>query len=339
MILLLLACSQPEPPVKRGLNLYAQGLSKLEAGQSAEAAEDFAQARVLDPQSAELLLWQAKAVAEGGDLKGAIALVDQAVVLRPGMVEAWYNRACYRARSGDVAGASLDLQQALRSPDLDRLLVAQDTDLAILRADPGNADWIPLPRLGLSLKVPDQPFFLGSEIELVIGIDQGADQGLTLRMISPLSPLLRPVAWIEEGWAETPGHRRLRLRLKVQGAGRAELGPFVVSASGLTGEIPAQSVSLLAPESHLSPSESWTGSMRLPSELLQAVPGAQRLEGEWVLVSYAPGDRVEWAAGEQVTLEVREDGVLQALGKMGRLPEGETLSIKRGQEVLWQGSP
>ena len=339
MIFWLLACTQPEPPVKRGLELYSQGLSELEAGQSMQAAEDFAQARILDPQSAELLIWQAKALAEAGDLSGAIALLDQAVVLRPGLVEAWYNRACYRARAGDLGGASQDLQQALRSPDLDRLLVAQDPDLMILRSDPANADWIPLPRLGLSLEVPGQPAFLGAEIEVVIGVAQGAEQGLTLRALSPLSPLLRPVAWIEERSSEIPDQRRLRLRLKVQGAGTAEVGPFVVSASGLTGELAAQSVSLLAPQGHVPPSEPWTGPMQLPSELLQALPGAERLEGDWVLVSYAPGDRVEWAAGEQMTLELRDDGVLQAVGEMGQLPAGERLSIKRGRQLIWEVSP
>ena len=339
MIFWLLACSQPEVPVKRALELYAQGLSELEAGQSMQAAEDFAQARLLDPQSAELLIWQAKALAEAGDLTGAIALLDQAVALRPGLVEAWYNRACYRARAGDLDGASQDLQQALRSPELDRLIVAQDPDLMILRADPANADWIPLPRLGLSLKVPGQPAFLGAEIEAVIGVAQGADQGLTLRASGPLSPLLRPVAWIEERSSEMPDQRRLRLRLEVRGAGTAEEGPFVVSASGLTGELAAQSVALLAPQGHVPPSEPWTGPMLLPSELLQALPGAKRMEEDWVLVSYVAGDRVEWAAEEQIILELRDDSVLQAVGKLGRLPEGNRLAIKRGDQLIWEGSP
>jgi hypothetical protein len=284
------------------------------------------------------MLWQAKALAEDEDLEAAIALLDQAVLLRPGMVEAWYNRACYRARAGDMDGASKDLQQALRSPELDRLLVAQDPDLAVLRADPANADWIPLPKLGVSLSVPDEPAFLNSEIEVVIEIEQGAGQGLSVVAPKPLSPLLRPVAWVEERSAETPDARRLRLRLKVLGGGSAEIGPFVVSASGLTEEVAMQSVSLLAPESHVAPAESWTGPMGPPSELLQDLPGAQRLDG-WVLVSYTPGDRVEWSAQEQVSLELREDGVLQAVGTLGRLPPGETLSLKRGQQVLWEGSP
>ena len=338
MILWLLACTQGEPPIKTSLDRYSQGLEHLEAGQPGLAAVDFEQARALSPQSAELLVWQAKALADSGDLGGGIALLDQAVQMRPGLVEGWYNRACYKARAGDLEGASADLQQALRSPKLDRLLVAQDPDLAALRADPANAAWIPLPSLGLSLQVPTEPAFLGSEIEVVIRVEQGAELGMRLSGALQ-SPLLRPVSWIEERSAELPGERRLRLRLKVLGGGEALLGPFVVSASGLEGELPAQSVTLLAPQSHLGPEVGWTGPLAAPSELLQMQPGATRLESDWVLVSFSPGDRVEWGAQEVVSLELREDGVVQALGELARLPAGETLSIKQGQRVLWEGSP
>lgn len=339
MILWLLACTQPEPPIKTSLDLYSQGLKSLEAGEPSTAAAEFERARALVPQSGELLLWQAKALADSGDLDGSIALLDQAVETHPGMVEAWYNRACYKARAGDLAGASTDLQQALRSPELDRLVVAQDPDLASLRADPANADWIPLPSLGLSLKVPAEPAFLGSEIELVIGIEQGAEDGLKLSTLAPLSPLLRPVAWIEERIGEKPGQRRLRLRLEVLGGGEALLGPFTVSARGVEGQLAAQAVTLMAPQSHSAPSESWVGPMRAPSELLQAEVGAERAQDDWVLVSFSPGDRVEWGAEHVVRLELREDGVLQAVGEMGRLPAGETVVIHQGQRVVWEGSP
>ena len=80
MILWLLACTQPEPPLKRSLDLYSQGLVKLEAGQFAQAAGDFEQAHLLAPGNGELLIWQAKALADSGDLSGAIALLDQAVL-------------------------------------------------------------------------------------------------------------------------------------------------------------------------------------------------------------------------------------------------------------------
>jgi len=79
--------------------------------------------------------------------------------------------------------------------------------------------------------------------------------------------------------------------------------------------------------------------MLLPSELLQALPGAKRMEEDWVLVSYVAGDRVEWAAEEQIILELRDDSVLQAVGKLGRLPEGNRLAIKRGDQLIWEGSP
>jgi hypothetical protein len=339
VILWLLACSQPEPPIKASLDLYAQGLESLEAGEASRAAGEFERARGLVPESGELLLWQAKALADSGDLAGSITLLDQAVKMHPGMVEAWYNRACYKARAGDLAGASVDLQQALRSPELDRLVVAQDPDLALLRADPANADWIPMPSLGLSLKVPTEPAFLGSEIELVIGVEQGAEEGLSLSTSEPMSPLLRPVTWIEERSGEQPGQRKLRLRLEVLGGGEALVGPFVVSARGVEEGLAPQAVSLLAPQSHSPPTVSWTGPFEAPSQLLRSELSAERLQADWVLVSFSPGDRVEWAATEVVRLELREDGVLQALGALGRLPAGETVSIHQGQKVVWEGSP
>jgi hypothetical protein len=339
VILWLLACSQPEPPIKTSLDLYAQGLESLEAGEPSRAAAEFERARALVPQSGELLLWQAKALADSGDLSGGISLLDQAVKMHPGMVEGWYNRACYKARAGDLAGAGADLQQALRSPELDRLVVAQDPDLALLRADPANADWIPMPSLGLSLKVPAEPAFLGSEIELVIGVEQGAEDGLSLSTSALMSPLLRPVAWIEERSGEQPGQRKLRLRLEVLGGGEAQVGPYVVSARGVEERLAAQAVTLLAPQSHSPPTASWTGPLEAPSQNLGVGRSAERLKDDWVLVSFTPGDRVEWTALDVVRMELREDGVLQSLGLMGRLPAGETVSIYQGQKVVWEGSP
>lgn len=338
MMLWLLACTQPEPPLKTSLDLYAQGLEMLEAGEPAQAAERFEAARALSPQSAELLVWEAKALADSGELAGAILLLDRAIALRPGLLEGWYNRACYKARAGDLEGAGQDLRHALRSPELDPLVVALDPDLAPLRADPANAEWIPMPELGLSMRVPEAPAFLGSEIEAVLRLERGADQGLSLRRVGEGSPLLRPVAWIEERSTQAPGQLGLRLRAQVMGAGEASFGPFKVSASGLEETLEAQSVRLLAPQSHTPPDQIWAGPLQAPSELLSLTTGAQRI-GEWVVVSHAPGDTLQWQATEQLSLELREDGRIQAIGVVGRLPTGERVQVMRGSRLVWEGSP
>ncbi len=334
----LLACTQPEPSVTQSLDLFSQGKAHLEAGRPAQAEESFAQASAVDPQSAELWIWQAKALAEQGKLPGAIEALDRAVALRPGLVEGWYNRACYKARAGDLEGAKQDLQQALRSPELDRILVARDPDLAPLRKDPANAGWIPLPKLEVRASAPTEPAFLGAEIELSVTLGDGGQQGWQVRG-GPESPLLQPVQWLEETSAESPGQRRLRLRYKVQGGGEAQLGPWTVRAGGLESTVETGPLTLLAPKSHQAPVAPWPGSVASPSELLADQVGARRLEGSWVVVSMQPGDRVVWDARQEVVLELRQDGVLQALGVLAQLPQGSPVSLYRGQAELWTGTP
>lgn len=334
----LLACTQPEPSVKQSLDLFSQGRTHLEAGRPAKAAQSFSEASAVDPESAELWIWQAKALAEQGELEAAIDALDRAVTLRPGLVEGWYNRACYKARAGDLDGATQDLQQALRSPELDRIQVAQDPDLAPLRADPRNAAWIPLPKLVVQATVPTEPAFLGAEIELSVTLEDGGQQGWQLRG-GPESPLLQPVQWLEETSAASPGQRRLRLRYRVQGGGAAQLGPWTVRAGGLESRVETDPVRLLAPSSHHAPEQPWPGSLAAPSELLADEAGARRLEGPWVVVSMQPGDRVVWDGDQGVELELRQDGVLQAVGILAQLPEGSPVSLYRGQAELWTGTP
>ena len=65
------------------------------------------------PPSAHALLGQAGAKARGGDLRGALADLDRAVALDPGLARAWRERALARGLLGDLSGALADLDQAL----------------------------------------------------------------------------------------------------------------------------------------------------------------------------------------------------------------------------------
>ncbi len=67
-----------------------------------------------DSDTAGLLMDRALAAQQGGHLPLALALLDKVVSLEPGWAEAWDKRAATRLLGGDLAGATDDLQQALK---------------------------------------------------------------------------------------------------------------------------------------------------------------------------------------------------------------------------------
>jgi hypothetical protein len=67
-----------------------------------------------DSDTAELLMTRALAAQQSGHLPLALALFDRLLVLQPGWVEAWSNRATTRFLGDDLDGAMADLEQVLK---------------------------------------------------------------------------------------------------------------------------------------------------------------------------------------------------------------------------------
>ena len=70
------------------------------------AARAFEEASRAHPESAALHDWQAHALAQGGDVAGARAVLDAAIPFFTGNIDLRYNRAAYAAQDGDLEAAA-----------------------------------------------------------------------------------------------------------------------------------------------------------------------------------------------------------------------------------------
>lgn len=338
-MLLALACNEPQvDPLRAAVLSFQAGKEALSQGDPQAAAEAFGQAQALDPQSAELALWHGQALAEAGDLPGAIAQADRAVSLRPGLVEGWYNRACWKARAGDLEGAASDLAQALRSPELDPLSVAVDPDLQALREHPEFASVMPSAELPLAAELDPGPHFLGAELELRLTLDRGGELSPSLSSASEPSALMRPTAVIQDLDPNRPGALGLRVRFKALGPGEVTLGPITAQAGALQGHSEALGVQLLAPPDTPTPTQvAWAPIWSLPASLLTGEPGARAVQG-WCLVELQPGDRARWEATDVVEVELREGTRVLRRGLLGQSEAGAPVVIERAGQTTWSGS-
>jgi tetratricopeptide (TPR) repeat protein/serine/threonine protein kinase len=88
-----------------------------QAPDAGAAPADAAPAEAIEAErlraEAERLVVRGKAKLTGGDLRGALADLDQAVLLDPAYARAWLNRGAVRTGLGDYAGARRDLDQSL----------------------------------------------------------------------------------------------------------------------------------------------------------------------------------------------------------------------------------
>lgn len=336
-MILLLACTGADPqldPLREALAAYDAGRASLEAGRPDDAITSLTTATELDPRSAELWLWLGKAHADAGDHLSAIRSADKALGLAPDMLEARYDRACWRAQFGDLEGAAQDLSLAAQDARLDPFFVAMDPDLDPLRNDASYGHVVAKPVLPVRVEAPTEPAFLGSEVTVAVGVLHPVDQVAEFAMPVPAGPLsLRKV--VEDHVVEGPMQRtELRLTWVATGAGTASVGPWTISAGVFKGIGDTASFELLAPEGHEA--QAGDASLRVPSALL--VDEVTR-DGDRVTAWGEPGDQLTWAATQVVTLELRERGQPVQVGWTGTLAAGETVTLTRGRQELWSRTP
>lgn len=338
MILLWLACSgtpEPDPvldPLKSALDAYDLGRAELDAGRPDAAVLALKDAVEHDPRSPELWLWLGRAHAETGDDLSAIQAADRALGLAPDSLEARYNRACWRARFGDLDGAAQDLSLAAQDARLDPFEVALDPDLEPLRASPAHARVVPQPRLPVELVVSTEPVFLGGEVTVQLDVLHPAGGELILTPPAPGPAALRKV--IEdrrvEGALQTT---TFRLAYVATAAGELVAGPAQVTSGVFEGASAPASVPLLAPEGHTASASDtpWTQ----PSRSLSR-PGR---EGDRVVVLAEPGDQIDWAATDVIELELRDRGQPVQIGWSGVLEAGEPVRVLRGRREVQSLTP
>jgi hypothetical protein len=335
--LVLLACERVDPELERlqsSLLAYDQGRAALTEGRPDDAVEAFERAQALDPQSAELALWLAKANADAGDLSAALVHADQSLRLDSSRVEAWYNRACWRVRAGDLAGGADDLATALASEQLDPLQVALDPDLEPLRASPEWAHVVPAAVLPTQV-VPDDTRFVGDTWTLTVRVQHPPDQ----RPVVSSGPLPGVLAHRRTVVIESPGEPLWTTELRYD---FAVLGPGVVdtvvsvSAGPLPSEPAPIRVDLLGPE--IEPLPETTGALALHAPLLDASVGATR-QGDQVWVRADPGDTVQWDVVDAVVIEGRLREQPAWVGWTASVPTGTPVTVLRDGAPAWTGTP
>ena len=299
-MLILLACTgSTDPqlePVRQSLAAYEAGTRALEAGDPKAAQGHFEAAIAVDTESATLQLWRAKALADQGDFEGAVEGATEALKRQPELLEARYDRACWRSRAGDQEGAAEDLRIALRDPVLDPLVVARDPDLEALRDSPFG-EVVPRPVLPVHAELSEEAVFLGGEVVLRLAALHPGQ--LSLVHEGPEAGILALRKVVEDQTPEGSQTRtELRFSWTVLGAGEVPLGPWRVEAEGFEGRTEGGVVRALAPEGHQPAQE-------------------DGLADDWVLPSSLgspqgqPGDPTP--EGATVTYELRKRGQPVAL--------------------------
>ena len=330
----------PPEPLRVSLDAWDEGVAHLEAGRHAEAAASFRASLDANPRAAEVQLWLGRALAAQGDLPAAIAAATAALELRGEWPLAHYNRACWRARAGDLALAAADLSVALEDPSLDRLAVAADTDLDPLRADPRFRDGVPARALPAAGDAVSDPVFLGSEWRLRFAAQVRPGDALTIT--GPDTPAtLRWVKTVED--RELNGEqeaRTIEIVFQVDGAGAGSLGPYTLSAGGLTADVGPFVYEFLAPDGH-TPPEAAAGPdpLRTPEALLGAMEAAGAMrQGDEVRIRADPGDRIDLSPkAKTIQLVRRRSGQPQWIGRLLIAPEPVTVTITRGGAEVYSG--
>lgn len=248
MVLALVACwsSSPDPDLgaqRAAVEGFVVAKAALDNGQSAAARKGFAN---LPPVHPVIALWEARAAAEAGDLKGALAVLDDVIADLPEYGLARYNRAAYLARSGEIELAASDLEVAL---------AMRATTLHEAMADPDFAPHLEHPALGflvrnaliVAVEPPPPSTFLGSEVRLTLRVTGAGNQPLTVTSPQATGPvtLVEHTETLTQGAAGTG--RTLVWAWRTDGPGTIVLDPLAVTAGPLTAETTGPRVLVAAP--------------------------------------------------------------------------------------------
>ncbi len=322
MILLLLACRDPAfDPVRDALSAYDRGRAALDAGRVDEAVAAFAEARAHDPSSPLLMLWEGKALAAKGDLPAAEARASEAIAREPRLGLAWYQRAAWRARMGQLDAAASDLTAAYQLEAASPLEAAADRDFLPHLGEPAFAGILPPNPVLLDARGPEGSVFVGSEVELIVSVAAAPPLAYGLRREGTDPGCLRLDRVVEERQAEVHAVVSvLHLRGRATAACSGAIGPFRADSST---PVVATSVSDALPLRVEAP-QAFSGGQAASLPATIPVPSViadpdgawstGRL-GDWV---YAIGRADQLAtldgAAPELVLELREDATTRASG-------------------------
>jgi hypothetical protein len=342
----MLGCGGPAERIARleaSLDQWEEGVQALETGNPLAAVAAFSKAILKDPASPELWLWKGRALAEGGDLEGAIEAAGQVLVRRPDHPLARYNRACWLARLGRLEEAARDLSRVLEEGGVDRLTAARDPDLDVLRADPTTRSRVPPRRLPAWATADSEAMFVGSQWSVRILVELPVDEpSLHLSFDGNETAPLELMRIVED---RVPHgaivERNIEFIFRVLGEGEGRVGPWMARGAGLEAFLPTVPYRFLAPPG-TSPvvGRSLAGLFRSPEERVGALQGtgALRLEDR-VVVRGEPGDRLEASAPPSLHVEVRQGGQPSWIAWELASEPGSRVAVHRSGALVYEGTP
>lgn len=209
---------------REALDLWRHGVDILEED-PAQAALAFRDARIALPVNPVLLTWEARALADSGDLVRARAALDLALERDPSFGVARYNRAAYACRAGEYEAAARDLRRVLEDGVVSARQVVQDPDFAPHLMEDAF-EFLPVTALQVSVEAPTGTLFWGTEFSVRLRV-VGASVGPLSLTAEAVSGPIQLVRMVEDTSPSTSGAvRDLTWTFRITGAGDVRLGPF-----------------------------------------------------------------------------------------------------------------
>jgi hypothetical protein len=347
LLWLLMACDRPsaeERELVGALASWRSGAALLEAGDAPGAREAFREGLDSRPEDPLLMAWEARAAAEAGALDDAIRQSRQVLQRYPTFGEVRYNLAAYLARNGDLESAAAELQVAVSESVRTVRDIRSDPDFQPHLDHPAFG-FLPTGALVVSVKPPSSPVFVGSQVELRMGVSGVERPTLVVQAPAIVGPVT--LLSVVEDRRTRPAERTmvdLVWTFRVTGAGAVEFGPFEVGTGVEAVAVEAVRLEALAPADREAEPGGPDIFLRTPSDLVgdQADASVRRHE-EGLLVRGLPGDTVGLnpKAALRVRYELREQGQpvwqLTHFRAFTALPE--TVTIVRGGQTLFEGPP
>ncbi len=293
----LFACFSGDPALdqeRRALDAWRQGVTALEDREYEKAQQRFAEARPLSKEDPLVIAWEAKALADQGQLEKAVEVLEQALKVQPDFPEARYNRAAYLCRLQRPEDAAAELQIAFeQGVSVTPRQTLLDPDFAAWQGHEAFEGVLPSESLSVAVEGPEGSVFWGSEFRLRLRVLGAGDS--VLEVHAPQTQGGAQLLAVDElEVASSEGlFRDLTYRFRVLEPGNWVMGPFSVTAGRRQTEGPEVVVTAKAPPDRaVTQSAPWV--WRTPRELLLD-PNAEwaRREGGNVLVTSNPGDRVD----------------------------------------------
>ncbi|MFH1465995.1 MAG: tetratricopeptide repeat protein, partial [Pseudomonadota bacterium] len=248
-LLLLAGCGGPHSGPARALEEYEQGRRLIEEGQPLQAAERFGRAAEADPGHSLLVSWQAWALASGGQVEEAIALLQAAPGAR--LPEDLYNLGAWSARLGRDEEALASLTRAIAADPSLRTRLADDPDLAALQGRLHGLHALGEEPLRALMIGEEGAILAGESYDLELVVQSAAGRALALSWDQPLPAgftLRRAVDEVAAGRGGAGELRTLTWRVRAAAPGEGDLGPWTLTVGAEQQALPAVPWQVLLPE-------------------------------------------------------------------------------------------